>query len=432
MVDNILKQSTFKRGPKMQSKQKKIDNKVRVTIDKATQPLQKFFKLEASSGIFLFLTAILAMIFANTSYLQDLYFGLIKMPIIFGIADFTLNKNLLLLVNDGLMAIFFFLVGLEIKRELMVGELSTPRKAAFSLFAALGGMLFPALLFLSLNAGTEFQSGWGIAMATDIAFALGILTLLGKRVSPNLKIFLLALAIVDDLGAILIIALFYSGEIAANYLGVAAIMLFLLFVLNYAGFRNIAIGIIIGVVVWFCFLKSGVHATIAGVLLAFLTPAKSVKSSNQQSDKDNEGELLIDKYIHGLHPWVAFFIMPVFAFFNAGVNLSGVNLIEILQHPVPLGIIFGLVVGKPVGIFLLTFISTKLGWTELPKNTTWLQIIAVGFVAGIGFTMSLFINSLAFGGQEVETFAKAGIIFASLFAMVIGYALLYFGTSKKR
>ena len=416
----------------MQSKQKKIDNKVRVTIDKATQPLQKFFKLEASSGIFLFLTAILAMIFANTSYLQDLYFGLIKMPIIFGIADFTLNKNLLLLVNDGLMAIFFFLVGLEIKRELMVGELSTPRKAAFSLFAALGGMLFPALLFLSLNAGTEFQSGWGIAMATDIAFALGILTLLGKRVSPNLKIFLLALAIVDDLGAILIIALFYSGEIAANYLGVAAIMLFLLFVLNYAGFRNIAIGIIIGVVVWFCFLKSGVHATIEGVLLAFLPPAKSVKSSNQQSDKDNEGELLIDKYIHGLHPWVAFFIMPVFAFFNAGVNLSGVNLIEILQHPVPLGIIFGLVVGKPVGIFLLTFISTKLGWTELPKNTTWLQIIAVGFVAGIGFTMSLFINSLAFGGQEVETFAKAGIIFASLFAMVIGYALLYFGTSKKR
>ena len=402
-------------------------NKLRGSVDKISMPLQKFLKLESSSGIILFSMAVFAMIFANSSSLSDSYNSLLNFPITFSFGSLVVNKNLLLFVNDGLMAIFFFLVGLEIKREILVGELASPRKAAFSFFAAIGGMIFPALIYLGLNLNQDSASGWGIPMATDIAFALGVVTLLGKRVPTTIKVFLLALAIVDDLGAILIIALFYSGEISGQYLGVASIILILLYLLNHMGFRNMAIGIILGVITWFCFLKSGVHATIAGVLLAFLTPATRFGSSDRPKPGDH---LLIDDYIHGLHPWVSYLIMPIFAFFNAGVNLGGVEMSTAIISPVGLGIILGLVIGKPLGIFLMTFIATKMKWADLPQNSTWPQIIAVGFIAGIGFTMSLFVSSLAFKGQSVEVYSKLGILVGSLISMSIGYIMLRIYTKK--
>jgi NhaA family Na+:H+ antiporter len=404
-------------------------NKVRLTIDKLVSPLQKFLSLQAASGVLLFAVAICAMIFANHDLLKNFYFNFINTPISISVGGQVLNKSLLLLVNDGLMAIFFFLIGLEIKREIMVGELTSPRKAAFSLFAALGGMIVPAAIYLLFNLNSGYASGWGVPMATDIAFALGVVTLLGKRVPVTIKVFLLALAIVDDLGAIVIIALFYSGEIATSYLGIAAILMFILLILNYAGLRSIAIGLITGVIVWFCFLKSGVHATIAGVLLAFLTPARPV---NAKMDVDFDKELLIDKYIHGLHPWVSFLIMPIFAFFNAGVNLDGISFSQVTTNPVALGVIFGLVIGKPVGIIMMTFVAVKFKLADLPARTNWTQIIGVGFIAGIGFTMSLFISGLAFKGQEVEVYSKVGIIAASLSAMALGYFILLIGTRTKK
>ena len=389
-------------------KQSKQDNFFRKAIDQVTSPVQAFVKLEASSGVVLMLSAILAMVLANSLRFSEDYFEFIRLPFILEVGSYRLDKTLLLLVNDGLMAIFFYLVGLEIKRELLVGELSTPQKASFSIFAAIGGMVVPALVFVIYNPTGQENAGWGIPMATDIAFALGILALFGKRVPMVLKIFLLALAIVDDLGAITIIALFYTNEIAADYLGFAAMTMFLLFLLNYAGFRNIAIGIILGVITWFCFLKSGVHATLAGVFLAFLTPAKRVVPL--PDDEENKSALL-DHYIHSLHPWVAFLVMPIFAFFNAGVNLTGVELSEVFSSPVAMGVIAGLVIGKPIGVLLFTFVPTLIGWTNRPSGTTWLNITAIGFISGIGFTMSLFINSLAYSQPEFEMNAKIGILF---------------------
>lgn len=405
----------------------KPDNLLRNTIDKVTSPLQNFLQLEASSGIVLVLIALFAMIFANSSFLSEWYFQFINLPIKVAVAGLALEKTLLLLVNDGLMAIFFFLVGLEIKRELLAGELSSPKKASFAIIAAIGGMAAPALFFIFLNPSSPAINGWGIPMATDIAFALGVLALLGKRVPASLKVFLLALAIVDDLGAISIIALFYTSEIATGYLGVATMALFLLALLNYAGFRNIVIGITLGLVTWFCFLKSGVHATLAGVILAFLTPSRPIQ--NEQEPK-TDNDLLLDHYIHALHPWVAFFIMPVFAFFNAGVAIVDVHLTEVLFSSISLGVIAGLVLGKPVGVALATFLAVKLGWTRLPDGATWVQIIAVGFIAGIGFTMSLFISSLAYAEPTLVMQSKVGILAASLTAGLLGLLLLWLSTNK--
>jgi NhaA family Na+:H+ antiporter len=328
------------------------------------------------------------------------------------------------------MAIFFYLVGLEIKKEILVGELSTPRKAAFSFFGALGGMLVPALIYVYFNFKNGDINGWGVPMATDIAFALGIISLLGNRVSSSVKVFLLSLAIVDDLGAILVIAIFYTGEISTNYLGVAAILLLVLFMFNKSGLRNIAIGIIIGFFTWFCFLKSGIHATLAGVILAFLTPARSIVKSS--GDESVEGELLLDKYIHNLHPWSAFVIMPIFAFFNAGVNIQGLDLVQTLSHPVTIGIVVALVLGKPLGVFLFTFVSVKLKFSDLPKEANWMQIVGVGCIAGIGFTMSLFISSLAFDSADIEKNSKIGIVIGSLISMVLGFTLLLLSSPKKK
>ena len=409
----------------MQKKPNTSPNKLRATFDQITSPLQKFIHMEASGGIFLLIMAVVAMVFANTNSLKDFYFSFINLPVSFGFAGMELNKTLLLLVNDGLMAIFFYLVGIEIKKEILAGELSTPKKASFSIFAAIGGMVFPALVYVGLNYNGAGLQGWGIPMATDIAFAIGVLTLLGKRVPLSLKVFLLALAIVDDLGAIMIIAIFYSGEISSTYLGFAAISLFLLFLLNYAGFRNVAWGIILGCITWFCFLKSGVHATIAGVLLAFLTPAYKLNVNNEGTS-----ELLLDHYIHALHPWIAFFIMPVFAFFNAGVNIQGIDIGAMMVSPVTMGIMLGLLIGKPVGVLLMTFIAAKFKWADLPEGTNWGQIAAVGLIAGIGFTMSLFISGLAFTDSDLATNSKVGILFGSLIAMVLGYLSLLIASPK--
>ena len=405
--------------------QSKPNNVVRKAIDKVTSPIQAFVQLEASSGILLMAAALLAMVFANSGLLSGPYQKLLALPITFVLGPLSIEKSLLLLVNDGLMAIFFYLVGLEIKRELLSGELSTPKKASFSIFAAIGGMVVPAMVFIFLNPKLPGAAGWGIPMATDIAFALGVLALFGKRVPMALKVFLLALAIVDDLGAISIIALFYTQEIAVTYLGVAGIILFLLFLLNYAGFRNTAIGIILGVVTWFCFLKSGVHATLAGVILAFLTPAQAL--SADQSPDGSESALL-DQYIHALHPWVAYLIMPIFAFFNAGVVLSGFNIVEVVSNPVTLGVIAGLVLGKPIGILLFTYIPIKLGWTRRPSGTSWMQVTGIGFIAGIGFTMSLFIGALAYDQSELAMHAKIGILIASVIAATLGSILLWLST----
>ncbi|MCB9084346.1 MAG: Na+/H+ antiporter NhaA [Bdellovibrionaceae bacterium] len=393
-----------------------------------TSPLQSFLRLEASGGIVLFISAALAMVFANYSPLISVYEQLINTPIAINFGDFILSKSLLLLVNDGLMAIFFYLVGLEIKRELLDGDLSSPKKASFSILAALGGMALPALLFISLNLGSPSIKGWGIPMATDIAFALGALALLGSRVPTALKIFLLALAIVDDLGAISVIALFYTNEIAASYLGFAGISLLTLTMLNYAGFRNMGIGIILGVITWFFFLKSGIHATLAGVFLAFLTPASSIPGEGEPKPAKTE---LLDRYIHALHPWVAFGIMPVFAFFNAGVTLVGVDFAEVLQGSVAIGVILGLVLGKPLGIFLFTYIPAKLKWVELPDGITWSQVTAVGFLAGIGFTMSLFIGSLAYTETLSITESKLGIMVGSLIAAGLGLTSLWLTVPNK-
>lgn len=382
---------------------------------KLVDPMVQFMSIEASSGVLLLLTTILTLTLANSNA-ADWYFDFIKTPISVTVGNFTLNKNLMLLINDGLMVIFFFLVGLEIKREILVGELSTPKKASFSIFAAIGGMLFPALIYTYINFGSNYAHGWGVPMATDIAFAVGVLTLLGKRVPTPLKVFLLALAIVDDLGAIMIIALFYTNEIATQYLEIAGLSLFVLFLLNYSGIRHIAFGLALGMITWFCFLKSGIHATIAGVLLAFLTPAKPISLDTAKVNS----ELLLDHYIHKLHPWVAFLIMPIFAFFNAGVSFEGIGMDQILANEVAIGIAVALVIGNPTGIFLLTYLATKLKIATLPEGVNWAQIIAVGALAGIGFTMSLFIGSLAFQGNEVEAYSKIGILMGSTVAMILG------------
>ncbi len=395
------------------------------------RPIQKFIHLEAGSGISLIFATACALFLANSTFASH-YFDFINTSFIFQTAGINIDKTLLLFVNDGLMAIFFFLVGLEIKREILVGELSSARKASFAIFGAIGGMVVPALIYVAFNKGQPGISGWGIPMATDIAFALGVLTLIGKGVPATLKIFLLALAIVDDLGAISIIAVFYTDSIASQYLFGAMISLAILFMLNSAGFRNIGIGIMLGVITWYCFLKSGVHATIAGVLLAFLTPSYSAQKAllTDADSKTEKHEFLLDHLIHALHPWVAFLIMPIFAFFNAGVSFAGADIGALLSSPITLGIAVGLVAGKAIGILGTTVIACKLGWADRPAGTSWTQILGISLLAGIGFTMSLFIGSLAFDNEAAITAAKIGIFLGSGIAMVLGSGILIASRSK--
>ena len=370
---------------------------------------QLFFENEASGGILLLITSLLAFTISN-SFLSESYFTFINIEI-FG-------WTLLHLVNDGLMAIFFYVVGLEIKEEVFKGELSDRKKSAFAIFGALGGMIVPALVYFSLNSADDLErTGWAIPMATDIAFAVGILALLGKRVPTELKIFLLALAIVDDLGAVIVIALFLTKQLYVNYLLLALIPFALIFLLNKYKPQGIFINIFLGVVSWYLVYKSGVHATIAGVILAFLTPFE-VKSKNQIIATP------LKHWLHTLHPIIAFAIMPIFAFFNAGLSLEGIEILDVVNNNVALGAGLGLLLGKPIGIFLLCYTATVLKIAKLPTGVGWPEIIGVGFIAGMGFTMSLFINGLTFGGTDVENFSKIGILSGSITSAVVGYFIL--------
>jgi len=382
-------------------------------MDKTFSRVQEFIKLETSGGVVLMIAAIFAMIIANTplSAIYDLILGTyIKV----GIGNFEIAKPAILWINDGLMAIFFFLVGLEIKREVLAGELSSFDKAILPIMAAIGGMAVPGIIFAIINWGTpENLNGWAIPTATDIAFALGILALIGSRAPISLKIFLLAIAIIDDLGAIVIIAIFYTSELSLSALSFSVIGFAAAVALNRMGVQRTAPYLLVGIVMWVFVLKSGVHATLAGVLIAFTIPLKT----------KNEDEALLYKMEHGLHPWVAFLILPVFAFANAGVNFTGIGIDDLLQ-PLTLGIAVGLFLGKQIGVFLATWIGVKSGIARLPENVSWKHVYGVACLTGVGFTMSLFIGSLAFTTADVMNAVRLGVVLGSVLSGIIGYLLL--------
>jgi len=377
--------------------------------------LKRLLNNEATGGVVLIIAAAVAMFLANNASTQQAYQSILATPVEFRFGALDISKDLLLWINDALMALFFLMIGLEVKHELVSGSLATRERAMFPLIAALGGMVAPGAIFAVLNHHDSLAvNGWAIPTATDIAFALGILALLGSRVPPALKMFLMALAVIDDLGAILIIAFFYTQDLSLASLGVAAGAIVVLALLNRLGVRNIAIYMLVGMVLWVAVLKSGVHATLAGVIVGFFVPL----------EKQN-GHSPAIHLAHGLAPWVSWLILPLFAFANAGVSLSGVSL-DGLFSAVPLGIILGLVVGKPLGITLICWLAVKLGIAALPESTRMRDISAVGVLCGIGFTMSIFIASLAFDAQheEMVTLAKLGILTGSIISAIAGYTLL--------
>jgi NhaA family Na+:H+ antiporter len=424
-------------------------------IDQIKRPFQEFFRIEASSGIVLLACTVVALIWANSAW-SDSYFDLWLTELTLKLGDFGLSKPLILWINDGLMAVFFFLVGLEIKREVLVGELASPRQAVLPITAAIGGMLVPAAFYLLFNVGGEGESGWGIPMATDIAFALGMLALLGKRAPLSLRIFLTALAIVDDLGAVLVIALFYTSEIAWSYLALGGGILLLMLLANWLGVIRPAVYGILSICLWYAFLKSGVHATVAGVLAAMTVPAAARINGRQFvewgrdvldefedccSDESDalhttdirqrsllqaietavhHAEAPLQRMEHALERPVAYVIMPIFALANAGVELGGGD----ITSPVSLGIIAGLVLGKQLGVTFFSWLNVRLGIASLPAGVTWRHIYGASWLAGIGFTMSLFISGLAFGPNPLLSTAKVGILAGSLISGVGGWLIL--------
>ncbi len=432
-------------------------------IDRLLAPFHQFARIEAAGGILLLLCAAIALIWANSRWGQS-YHDLWHYPIAITIGSYQISESLAHWVNDGLMAIFFFVVGLEIKRELLVGELATVRKAAIPIAAAIGGMVAPALVFVAFNLGEETLRGWAVPMATDIAFALGAMALLGKRVPLSLKIFLTALAIVDDIGAVLIIALFYTSDINWIALGVGGGLLALLIAANRLHVRRPLVYALLGIALWCAFFESGIHATIAGVLLAFTIPtnvridgAAFVSFSRRAVDEferagGNAENIMTNsaqrKWLHGLeeacehaqaplqrlehtlHPWVAFFIMPVFALANAGVAFGG-GLGDAIGSRLGLGIILGLVIGKQIGVTLATWLAVKFDLGELPASMNFKQVYAASWLAGIGFTMSLFIVNLGFDDAQVIDTAKIGVLAGSLIAGIGGICLLWFFTRKE-
>jgi NhaA family Na+:H+ antiporter len=389
-------------------------------IKNLSKPFKWFFQLEAASGLVLLITAVIALIISNSSF-SELYFSSLKKYIFIGINSYGLKLSVLHWINDALMAIFFFFVTLEIKREFIQGELSNLKKALLPIIGAVGGMVIPALVYVVINFGnTETLNGWAIPSATDIAFSLGILSLLGSRVPISLKIFLTALAIIDDLGAILIIAFFYSGDLSVNYLSLILISFIFLLILNKFGIKKFMPYLIIGTLMWFFTYKSGIHATIAGVLLASTIPHRV---------KEKDFSLLI-KLEHAISPYVAFMIMPIFAFANAGVSLVGLSLSSLLL-PVPLGILLGLFVGKQVGVMIFSFVAVKTGVAQMPHKSSWLNLYGVSVLTGIGFTMSLFVGNLAFAEniQYIDG-VKIGVLAGSLLSTLFGYFILLFSTKK--
>ncbi|NMY96410.1 Na+/H+ antiporter NhaA [Pseudomonas proteolytica] len=382
----------------------------------------RFFQLEAASGLLLIAAAALALII-NNSPLSSFYNRFLEVPVAVQIGALQIAKPSLLWINDGLMALFFLLIGLEVKRELLDGHLSKPSQVVLPGAAAIGGMVVPALIYWALNKDNPAAlGGWAIPMATDIAFALGVLALLGKRVPVSLKLFLMTLAIIDDLGAIIVIAIFYSGDLSTASLAGAGACLVALIAMNRLGVVKLGPYLIIGLILWVCVLKSGVHATLAGVTLAFCIPLRT---------KNAEPSPLLSLE-HALHPWVAYGILPLFAFANAGVSLAGVNL-ESFTHHVPMGIAAGLLVGKTVGVFGLTWLAVKTGLAALPTGANWGQVMGVAILCGIGFTMSLFVGSLAFvpGSSEYAGMDRMGILTGSILAALIGYAVTAMASRKQ-
>jgi len=377
-------------------------------------PFIWFFKLEAASGLLLLISAILALLISNSNF-SHIYFDTLSSYLFIGINNFGMKLSLLHWINDALMAIFFFFVTLEIKREFLQGELSSRKQALLPIIAAVGGMLVPALFYVYINFQTpETLNGWAIPSATDIAFSLGVLSLLGSRVPISLKVFLTALAIIDDLGAIVIIAFFYSGDLSIKYLSLILITFIFLLLLNKFNIKKFIPYLLLGLFLWFFTHESGVHATIAGVLLATVIP-------HRKKQKDFS---LLTKIEHNISPYVAFGIMPLFALANAGVSLAGINFNSLLM-PVPLGIVLGLFLGKQIGVFLFSIISIKLKIAQMPNNANWLNFYAVGVLTGIGFTMSLFVGNLAFvdNTQYIDG-VKIGVLTGSLLSTILGYVLL--------
>ncbi len=389
-------------------------------IQYITKPFRYFFKLEAASGLVLLFAAVLALIISNSN-LSEYYFSTLEKYIILGTNEFGLKLSVLHWINDVLMAIFFFFVSLEIKREFIQGELSNPKQAMLPIIGAIGGMAVPALFYIIINySDSTTLNGWAIPSATDIAFSLGVLSLLGKRVPISLKVFLTALAIIDDLGAIVIIAFFYSGNIEVKYLILMLLSVMVLIALNKFKIKSFIPFLIVGIFLWEFTHQSGIHATIAGVLLALTIP-HNTKSSKQS---------MLLKLEHGLSPYVAFGIMPIFAFANAGVSLEGLTFATLL-NPVPLGIVLGLFFGKQIGVFVLSYISVKLKLADKPTGSNWTAFYAVSILTGIGFTMSLFVGNLAFANNlEYMDGVKIGVLTGSLLSTLFGYFLLLFASKK--
>lgn len=388
--------------------------------NKLVRRWKQFIQTDTSSGIILVLAALLALIMANSLFSTS-YNTFLEFPVSVTLGTFSISKPLVLWVNDGLMALFFFVVGLEIKRELFYGQLSSPDQVVLPFLAAIAGILFPALIYVAFNYQDAVAvNGWAIPSATDIAFALGIFILFGKHLPPSLKIFLLSVAIIDDIGAVIIIAIFYSQELATNSLIVGSISLIVLFIFNRLKLENKTPFILVSIIVWAAVLKSGVHATLAGFAVAWFIPTARDKAKSMSYQIE-----------HGLHSWIAFFVLPLFAFANAGVGLTNARLEELVT-PISIGIIGGLFIGKQFGIFFACYIAIKLKLCQLPKDATWTQLYAVCLLCGVGFTMSLFIGSLAFEEQGLayQTQVKVGVLVGSLVSAVAGAYLLRKSSKK--
>ena len=382
--------------------------------------LREFLRLEATSGIVLMFAAGAALIFAN-SPLGDYYVEFLKIPGSIQVGELVIAKPLLLWVNDLWMAVFFFLIGLEIKREFIEGELSTRRDLILPAAGAIGGMAVPSLIFVAINWQDPVNlNGWAIPAATDIAFALGILALLGTRAPTSLKVLLTAIAIIDDLGAIVIIAVFYTANMSYTSLSLAAVAILGLIALNLFRVSHVAAYLIVGAILWICVLKSGVHATLAGVVTAFAIPLKV---------EDEDGHSLLKHLEHLLHPWVAFLVLPMFAFANAGISFEGINFGSFVE-PVTLGISLGLIVGKQLGVFIPMWLCIKAGFAQMPKESNWIQLYAVSTLCGIGFTMSLFIGGLAFELSDFKAPVRLGVLTGSIVCALLGYALFRFGSER--
>ena len=390
-------------------------------INYITAPFRWFFKLEAAGGLMLLIAAVIALVISNSN-LSEGYFSLLNTHLLLGIESFGLNLSVVHWINDVLMAVFFFVVTLEIKREFILGELSNPKQALLPIIGAIGGMAIPAIIYVIINLETgNTLKGWAIPSATDIAFSIGVLSLLGSRVPISLKVFLTALAIIDDLGAIIIIAFFYSTQLHFAYLLMMLLSFLVLIILNKFGVKKFTPYLLVGLFLWYFTHESGIHSTISGVLLATTIPHK-----NHEKDFS-----LLLKIEHILSPYVAFGIMPLFALANAGVSLNGFS-INTLMYPVPLGIMCGLFFGKQIGVFLFSFLSVKLKIAEMPSNSNWIKFYGVGILTGIGFTMSLFVGNLAFSNdiQYIDG-VKIGVLAGSLMSTLMGYFLLLIATQKK-